>query len=154
MNAEWRRALPRDYLSFTGAVYSDRTNDSRRVAFEATVARMLGALVSNVPLDAACDQFACARQHKRTCRKAQRARARRPNAHVPEGPTRTCSRVHTLIPMHAHAHAHRYASVGISALRARARAAACRQAHLARILTPFCAFVLHTARIPRAFAVR
>uniref|UniRef100_A0A6S9XR40 Bifunctional lysine-specific demethylase and histidyl-hydroxylase n=2 Tax=Chrysotila carterae TaxID=13221 RepID=A0A6S9XR40_CHRCT len=59
MNAEWRRALPRDYLSFTGAVYSDRTNDSRRVAFEATVARMLGALVSNVPLDAACDQFAC-----------------------------------------------------------------------------------------------
>uniref|UniRef100_A0A7S0JIT5 Bifunctional lysine-specific demethylase and histidyl-hydroxylase n=1 Tax=Calcidiscus leptoporus TaxID=127549 RepID=A0A7S0JIT5_9EUKA len=54
----WRRSLPREYLSYMGAVHSDSA-DRRRVAFERTAHRLLSQLLTSLPLDAACDQFVC-----------------------------------------------------------------------------------------------
>lgn len=61
----WRRALPREHLSYMGVVNSDR-NDKRRAAFKATAHALLAQVLDSLPLDAAVDQFAASRfMHER-----------------------------------------------------------------------------------------
>ena len=74
---EWRRSLPRDYLEYMGVVHADAA-DVRRAAFAQRLQAMVQSVVASLPLDAACDQFACRRlMHDRLPPRMARADAAR-----------------------------------------------------------------------------
>jgi len=55
-DVEFREGLPRDYLSFMGVAHEDKSSEGR-TAFIAKASNLLSKLISNAPLDAACDQM-------------------------------------------------------------------------------------------------
>jgi len=55
-DVEFREGLPRDYLSFMGVAHEDKSSEGRS-AFIAKASNLLSKLISNAPLDAACDQM-------------------------------------------------------------------------------------------------